>query len=201
MNEIGGRPMNDGTRRHAARERIIAAEVLKLEQRQARERAAAATTHTRVLAQVFLDAWPEEAFAIFVDELGFGMHIIGSSLIGPETGGYVRFRRDAGGRFVQVYDAVAREGVELGRVTVWSPGSRLAFTWREPDWPEGASTDVDVRFEPIFGGTLVRVEHWGFDRIGRRATQAGTGYEAAWTAALGWVAGRARARGTAEVVH
>ena len=194
--------MNDGTRRHATRERIIAAEVMRLEQRQARQRAAAnaaTADRPRVLAQVYLEAWPEEAFGIFIEEIGLGLRTIGSSLIQPEAGRYVRFRRDASGRFVEVYDAVAGEGFELGRVTVWSPGGRLALTWREPDWPEGASTDVDVGFESIFGGTLIDVEHAGFERVGPRALQAGAGYQAAWTAALGWVARRARARGTAEV--
>jgi len=191
--------MNGGTRRHAARERIIAAEVLKLEQRQARQRAAAGEVPARVLAQVFLDAWPEEAFALFVDDLGFGLRTVGSPLIRPEAGRYVRFRRDASGRFIEVYDARAREGCELGRVTVWSPGGRVAHTWREPDWPEGTSTNVDVRFEPIFGGTLVRVEHSGFDRVGPKAAEAGATYQVAWSAALAWVARRARTRGSAEV--
>jgi hypothetical protein len=194
--------MNGGIRRHATRERIIAAEVMKVEQRQARLRAAANATaagRPRVLTQVFLDAWPEDAFGLLVEELGFGLRTIGSSLIQPEAGRYVRFRRDAGGRFVEVYDAVTREGLELGRVTVWSPGGRLALTWREPEWPEGASTDIDLRFEPIFGGTLIRVEHSGFERLGPQAAQAGAGYQVAWTAALGWVARRARARATAEV--
>jgi hypothetical protein len=194
--------MNGGAKRHGARERIIATEVMKLEQRQARQRAAAkaATARTsRAAAQIFLEAWPEDAFGVFIREIGFGLRTVGSSLIRPETGRYVRFRRDAIGRFLEVYDAVAREGFELGRVTVWSPGGRLALTWREPEWPEGASTDVDVRFEPIFGGTLVRVEHSGFERVGRQAPQAGAEYQAAWIAALGWVARRARARETAEV--
>jgi hypothetical protein len=194
--------MNGEARRHATRDRIIAAEVRKLEQRQARQRAAASVNtdgRPRVLAQVFLEGWPEEAFGDFIEEIGFGLRTSGSSPLQPETGRYVHFGRDASGRFVELYDAVAREGFELGRVTVWSPGTRLALTWREPDWPEGASTDVDVRFEPIFGGTLVRVEHSGFERVGPRAAQAGAGYQAAWTAALAWVARRERARGAAEV--
>jgi hypothetical protein len=194
--------MNGGTRRHTTRERIIAAEVMKLEQRQARQRAAAngaAAGRSRVPPQVFLEAWPEEAFGMYIDEIGLGLRTIGSPLIQPETGRYIRFKRDASGRFVELYDAVTREAFDLGRITVWSPGRRLAFTWREPDWPEGASTDVDIHFEPIFGGTLVRIEHSGFERIGPNAGGAGAGYQAAWTAALAWVARRARARGATEV--
>jgi Activator of Hsp90 ATPase homolog 1-like protein len=152
-------------------------------------------SRAQVRAQVYLEAWPEDAFRTFIEEVGVGMRTISSSLIQPESGRYLCFRRDASGRFVEVYDAAAGEGLELGRITVWAPAGRLALSWREPDWPEGASTDVDIRFEPIFGGTLVRVEQSGFERVGRRALQAGAGYQAAWTAALGWVARRARARG------
>jgi hypothetical protein len=158
----------------------------------AAEAAEAAEALPRVGAHVFLETWPEEAFGVFVEEIGLGLR---TSLIRPESGLHLRFGRDAGGRFVEVHDAVADDSFELGRVTIWAPsGGRLASTWREPDWPHGASTDLDVRFEPIFGGTLVHVDHSGFERLGPTFTRAGAEYRAAWAAGLGWVAGRARAR-------
>jgi uncharacterized protein YndB with AHSA1/START domain len=66
------------------------------------------------------------------------------------------------------------EGAGIGLhadVTVCEPGTRLVFTWREPDWPEGVSTDVNVLFEPLFGGTLLTVEHSGFERLDGTARQ------------------------------
>jgi hypothetical protein len=188
--------MNGGIRRHATRERIIAAEVMKLEQRQARGHAAAnggAAGRPVARAQVFVDPWPEQAFGIFVKEAGFGLRTSHWSWVQPERGRYVRFRRGPAGRFAEVYDAVTDDGFEIGRVTVWQPGTRLALIWREVDWPEGASTDVNAGFEPLFGGTLVTVEHSGFERLGPRGAGSAVEYQVAWTHALGWVAARARA--------
>ena len=34
--------------------------------------------------------------------------------------------RGVGGRFVEVYDLETGAGIEVGRVTVWEPGERLA---------------------------------------------------------------------------
>jgi Activator of Hsp90 ATPase homolog 1-like protein len=193
--------MNGGTRRTITRERIVTTEVMRLEQRQARERAARdGPTPGRLTAgaQVFVDPWPEQAFRIFIDEVGLGLHTVNWSWIQPERGRYLRFRRGAGGRFVELHDAVTDTGVEIRRVTVWQPGARLALTWREVDWPAGASTDVDVRFEPLFGGTLVSLEHSGFERIGPNAGRTAVECRVAWIHALGWIAARARAHGTAK---
>jgi uncharacterized glyoxalase superfamily protein PhnB len=57
-----------------------------------------------------------------------------------------------GGRLLEVYDDETGEALELGRITMWEPGARLA--WR-------SSTDdveIDVRFERSARGTTVRVE-------------------------------------------
>src|SRR5919108_314609 len=129
--------------------------------------------------QVFVEAWPEEAFRTFVEEVGFGLR---QAAIQPERGRYLRFNQDLAGRFVEFHDAVADTGVELGRVTAWEPGAHLAFGWRQPDWPEGASTEVDVRFAPVFDGTLLSVEHAGFERLG--LSRAGGEYRDAWNDAV-----------------
>ncbi len=47
--------------------------------------------------------------------------------------------------------------IEVGRVLVWEPGPRLAFTYR-------GDTEVEVRFEASEHGTRVVLEHRGFDR-------------------------------------
>lgn len=184
-------------RQRGTRERIIASEVMKLEQRQARERATsngAAAGRPVARAQVFLEPWPEEAFGIFVRDVGFGLRTSSWSWVQPERGRYIRLRRGAGGRVVEVYDAATDDTFDIGRVTVWQPGTRLTLVWREVDWPDGSSTDVDVVFEPLFGGTLVSLEHSGFERIGPNADEAVVEYKVAWTHALAWVAARARTR-------
>jgi Activator of Hsp90 ATPase homolog 1-like protein len=178
-------------RQSGARERIIASEVMKLEQRQAKGRATAhraAAGRPVARAQVFVDPWPEEAFAIFVKEVGSGLRTSSWAWVQPERGRYLRFRRGAGGRIAEVYDSATDDAFEIGRVTVWQPGTRLTLVWREVDWPEGTSTDVDVVFEPLFGGTLVSLEHSGFERIGPKADQAVVEYKVAWAHALAWIA-------------
>src|SRR5437763_155844 len=57
-----------------------------------------------------------------------------------------------GGRLLEVYDAETGDALELGRITAWEPGARLA--WR-------SSTDdveIEVRFDRSAGGTTVRVD-------------------------------------------
>jgi uncharacterized glyoxalase superfamily protein PhnB len=56
-----------------------------------------------------------------------------------------------GGRLLEVYDQAAGDALELGRITVWQPGERLAWQSSVDD------VLIDVRFEPTADGTLVRV--------------------------------------------
>lgn len=52
------------------------------------------------------------------------------------------------GRVLEVYEG---DALELGRITVWEPGERLSYRSSVDD------SEIDVRFEPVEGGTLVRV--------------------------------------------
>ena len=61
-----------------------------------------------------------------------------------------RIEPGVGGRVLEVYDDATRDGLELGRITVWEPGSRLVYRSSVDD------TEVDVRFDPVDGGTRVR---------------------------------------------
>ena len=54
---------------------------------------------------------------------------------------------------------------EVGRITVWKPGERLALTWRQATFAPGQSTQLDVRFEAVGDQTRVTVEHRGWDDI------------------------------------
>lgn len=142
-------------------------------------------------ARIFVEAWPEDVFRIFILEAGLGFQSADWSWIQPERGRYVRFNRDDVGRFVEAYDAVAGSGFEIGRVTVWEPSTRVALAWKQIGWPEGVATDVDIRFEPAFDGTLVSLEHSGFERLGGRREALIRAYGVAWNETLHWVARRA----------
>jgi len=68
----------------------------------------------------------------------------------------------------QVFDIVVRElelvgiGLDEGRALAWEPG-RILLDWRHTDWEPHETTEVELRFEPIEGGTRVALEcsSWG----------------------------------------
>lgn len=71
----------------------------------------------------------------------------------PRVGGRIFERTPAG------------EEHDWGQVTVWEPPSRLGYTWRLRADPADA-TDVEIRFVPLDQGTLVEIEHRGWERLG-----------------------------------
>ena len=144
-------------------------------------------------AEVIVDATPEDAFAIFTDEIGLWWRQNTRYWNDPDRGLYVRIEPGVGGRFLEVYDSETGTGFEAGRVTVWEPGRRLGLTWTQVGWPDGVATDIDVSFEPAGDGTRVRIEQSGFERVGPEADESRAGYSAGWKEVLGWFAERVNA--------
>lgn len=144
-------------------------------------------------AEVVVAASPEEAFRIFTDEIGLWWRRDSMYWNDPERAVTIRIEPAVGGRFVEVDDLEAGTGFEVGRVTAWEPGSRLGFTWTQLGWPEGATTEIEVTFEPSDEGTLVRIEHTGFERL-PDAERYLQGYDTGWKTLLGWYAERVNAR-------
>jgi uncharacterized protein YndB with AHSA1/START domain len=107
----------------------------------------------------------------------------------------LRFEPRVGGRFIEVYDAATGEGYEIGRVTAWEPGSKVAYTWRQSDWPEDAITDVEVTFEPVDGGTRVRIRQTGWERF-PGGVQIAKGYSEGASTLLAWFAAYAEGGST-----
>ena len=73
------------------------------------------------------------------------------------------FEPHLGGRLIETGD----DGMqfEIGRIVDWSPGARLAFTWRQASFTEGRETEVELRFDAIGDETRVTVEHRGWDSV------------------------------------
>jgi uncharacterized protein YndB with AHSA1/START domain len=154
-------------------------------------------TRQAARAEVVVDASPAEAFQIFTDEIGLWWRRNTPYWNDPERALSIRIEPRVGGRFVEIWDLESGTGFEVGRVTAWEPGVRLALTWRTIGWPEGVSTDVEVTFEPAEEGTLVRLEHSGFERLPDPARYL-AGYHAGWKTVLGWFAERINERKGAE---
>ncbi|HEX8647845.1 MAG TPA: SRPBCC domain-containing protein [Thermoleophilaceae bacterium] len=136
-------------------------------------------------AEVVVNATPDHAFAIFTDEIGLWWRTGTPYWNDAERGKTVRIEPHVGGRFMEVYDLDTGEGFEVGRVTTWQPGERLAFTWTQADWPSGTTTTIELTFEPADGGTRVRLEHRGFEAVPDAEAFAG-GYGAGWKEVLDW---------------
>jgi uncharacterized protein YndB with AHSA1/START domain len=71
---------------------------------------------------------------------------------------------------VAVPPALAERGgephtFEVGRVSVWDPPRRLAFSWRNANYAAAEQTEVDVEFSPTRSGTLVTVTHSGLSTL------------------------------------
>ena len=137
-------------------------------------------------AQVTVPASPEDAFRLFTEDIGLWWRHDTPYWNDRDRGMSVRIEPGVNGRFIEVYDVQSGSGMEVGRVTAWEPGRRLELTWTQAGWPQGSSTDLEITFEPADdGGTLVRLEHRGFERV-PGAIDFIAGYDAGWKDVLGW---------------
>jgi uncharacterized protein YndB with AHSA1/START domain len=89
--------------------------------------------------------------------------------------------------------------LDWGRVMAWEPPHRLQFSWqigsdRTPVPSPARASEVEIRFEPDGAGSLVTLEHRGFER------HAGDGiaYRDAMASASGWPAILERFRAAVE---
>jgi Activator of Hsp90 ATPase homolog 1-like protein len=134
--------------------------------------------------EVALD--PASAFEIFTEEIGrwWRPGPINWNDSGRAIG--IRIEPGVGGRWIEVYDEATGEGFECGRITVWEPGARFVFLYRDAGRAID-DTEVEVRFEAVDGGTRVTLEHRGWDKVspdiaGRKRETKRWG----WASILGW---------------
>jgi hypothetical protein len=111
-----------------------------------------------VRVSVHVRADPKAAFAAFTDDIDSWYVKDRHTLADPARAVAITFEPGAGGRLVEVYDRDTGDGREIGRVTVWEPGRRLAFT-------DERGTEVEVWFEPAGDRTRVTLEHRGLERL------------------------------------
>lgn len=130
---------------------------------------------------------PDEAFALFTEDIGLWWRRDTPYWNDRERGLSIRLEPGEGGRFIEVYDLDSGSGMEVGRVTAWEPGRRLALSWTQAGWPEGAATNLEICFSAAEGGTRVSLEHTGFEQVPGAMDFIG-GYDAGWKEVLGWFA-------------
>jgi uncharacterized protein YndB with AHSA1/START domain len=118
---------------------------------------------SRVLVSLRVAATPARAFDVFTREIAAWWRRDGLFQFTPRSPGVLAFEPHAGGRFTETLPD--GKVFEIGRITVWEPGTFLAFTWRQATFERDQATLVEVRFEAVGDQTRVTVEHSGWDRI------------------------------------
>jgi uncharacterized protein YndB with AHSA1/START domain len=116
-----------------------------------------------VVVSLRVSASPQRVFEAFTQEIGAWWRPNGLFQLTPRGDGELRFEGGEGGRLVTTL-ANGKE-FEIGRITAWLPGQRLAFTWRQATFAPDQLTHVEVHFEPVGEETRVTVEHRGWDAI------------------------------------
>lgn len=115
---------------------------------------------SRVIVSLRVAAPPLRAFEAFTRDVGLWWRPNAMFQFTPRSPGVVSFE---GGRFIETLEG--GKVFEIGRITAWEPGVRLAFGWRQAAFAPDQHTEVEVRFEPIGEETRVTVEHRGWDTV------------------------------------
>lgn len=118
---------------------------------------------SRVLVSLRVRTNPRRAFDAFVNEIGTWWQPNTLFSFSPRGPGSVAFEPGPNGRMTET--GTDGEVFEIGRITSWEPGVKLAFTWRQASFSPDQLTHVEVSFEPIGEETRVTVEHRGWDTI------------------------------------
>jgi uncharacterized glyoxalase superfamily protein PhnB len=94
---------------------------------------------------------PATAFAAFTEEMDLWWVRTPITFYDSARAVALRCEPGVGGRLLEVYDDATGEALELARITVWEPGTRLAWQSSVDD------VEIDVQFEATAAGTRVVV--------------------------------------------
>ena len=119
---------------------------------------------SRILVALRVPATPARAFQAFTAEIGLWWRPNQLfQFTRWSAAGRLAFEPGEGGRFTET--AADGEIFEIGRITAWQPGARLAFTWRQASFAPGQVTEVEIRFEAVGRETRVTVEHRRWETV------------------------------------
>lgn len=131
--------------------------------------------------QLVVAGGPARAFRLFTRGIGewWPRH---TRSVRPGESAAVHLEGRAGGRLYEVLGA--GEEAVWGSVLVWEPPRRLVFTFHPGRAPETAQ-EVEITFAAAAAGTLVSLEHRGWERLGADAAQRMAGYMSGWDDVFG----------------
>jgi hypothetical protein len=144
------------------------------------------STAEAITASVEVGVDPETAFQIFTAEIDRWWRPGPINWYDSQRAVGTRIEPGVGGRWLEIYDEANEDVLEIGRITVWEPGRRLVLHYRDGGHALDG-TEVEVRFEPIEGGSRVILEHRGWDKIDPDvAVRSQYNKRSGWTNILGW---------------
>lgn len=129
---------------------------------------------------------PDAAFRHFTDEFAAWWPRASHSIGGRRVARII-FECRVGGQIVEELTDGRR--FLWGTVTGFDRPNRVAFTWH-PSLDAGKAQDVELRFTPRDGGTLVELVSTGWERLGAGAARMRKGYDVGWGSVLDAYAGR-----------
>lgn len=123
---------------------------------------------SRVVVALRVKASPGHAFDVFTRDVALWWQPNAMFQFTPRSPGRLAFEPPAEGRDGRFTETLANGKIfEIGRVSVWEPGERLVFGWRQATFAAEYGTEVEVRFEAVGEETRVTVEHRGWDTVPR----------------------------------
>jgi uncharacterized protein YndB with AHSA1/START domain len=143
-----------------------------------------------VTSKVFLalrvPADPMRSFEVFTQEIGSWWQPSGLFKVSAKGDGRLAFEPGVGGRLFTTFEDGST--FDIGRISVWEPGKRLVFAWRQASFSAEQSTEVEVHFEAVGAEeTRVSIEHRAWDTIPQRhAARHGFAEEATLRHAANW---------------
>ena len=122
---------------------------------------------SKVFLALRVPADPMRTFEVFTQEIALWWQPSGLFQVSATAGdGRLAFEPGVGGQLYTTFDDGST--FEIGRVSVWEPGKRLVFAWRQANFSPEQSTEVEVTFEAVENETRVSIEHRAWDTIPRR---------------------------------
>jgi uncharacterized protein YndB with AHSA1/START domain len=122
-----------------------------------------------VIRAAWVHRSPEDAFAVFSDEIGAWWPLPSHGLFGERSAAVVFRDQKLVEQSADGSEAVWAEVLE------WEPPSRLVMTWH-PGQDASDASQVEVVFEPEGDGTRVTIEHRGWEVFGDDGSNRRLGY-------------------------
>ena len=109
---------------------------------------------------------PVAAFRVFTEEIDRWWRRGPKYRNAGSNSGLIHLEPRVGGRLFESFAVAGRESVvDVGRVKVWEPPTRLVFSWRNANFAPDEWTEVEIEFTPSGTGTLVVVTHRGWSAL------------------------------------